>query len=179
MLRRVTAGTVVLVGVLALSVAVLACSGRAVRPPGFGELGVSLWLLVPLQLLGACGEELGWRVFLQRHLQTRWPMTVAALVVGTLWAGWHVEYYRFGPVFFSAFWLSCVALSVVLAQLVRGTGRGALLIAGSFHCLLNLGALSVFDFSGGDLHHMLVLAASTIAVTAVVVVLAHARNRHR
>ncbi len=171
-LRGVACGAVALAGVFALSVAVLACTGRAVRPPGLGQLGVSLWLLVPLQLLGACGEELGWRVFLQRHLQARWSMTVAALVVGTLWAGWHVDYYRFGPLFLGAFWSACMALSVILAQLVRGTGRGALLIAGTFHCMLNLGTLMVFDLSGGELQHMLVLAGTTTVAAVVLAVLA-------
>ncbi|MEO6880586.1 MAG: CPBP family intramembrane glutamic endopeptidase [Mycobacteriaceae bacterium] len=160
-LRRVGCGAAVLAAVLALSVVVLAGTGRAVGPPGLGQLGVSLWFFVPLQLLGVCGEELGWRVFLQQHLQTRWPMTAAALAVGTVWAGWHVEYYRFGPLFFGAFWLACVALSVILAHLVHRTGRGALLIAGAFHCLLNLGTLVVLDFSGGELPHMLVLAGTT------------------
>lgn len=174
-LRRVAMGAVVLVGVLTLSVAIVACSGPAMSPPALGQLGASPWLLAPLQLLGACGEELGWRVFLQRHLQTRWPTTVAALGVGTLWAGWHVECYRFGPVFFTSCWLSCVALSVIFAQLVRGTGRGALVIAGSFHCMLNLGTLLVFDFSRGNLHHMLVLVASTTVAAVVLAVLAPVR----
>lgn len=178
-LRRIAAGVGILVVVLGMSAAVLTLIGRPVHLMAPGRLSVSLWLLAPLQFVGACGEELGWRAFLQRHLQTRWSMTVAALVVGTLWATWHVEYYGFGPVFFGAFWLSCLSMSLMMAQLVRGSGQGVLLIAGTFHWLLNLGTLMVLDVSGGDLLSMLVLAGTMTAAAAVVPTAARVRTMRR
>ena len=46
-------------------------------------------LLGPI-IAGSLGEELGWRGFAQRRLQSRWGMLTAALVVGTLWSCWHL-----------------------------------------------------------------------------------------
>lgn len=170
-LPRITMGAAVLVMVFGACVGLLALIGQPVHLPGPEQLGTSLWLLAPLQFVDACGEELGWRAFLHEHLHTRWSSTSAALVVGTLWATWHVDYFRFGLVFFGTFWLSCLAISVVLAQLVRGSGRGALLIAGTFHWLINLGTSMVMDFSAGELPQMLVLAgalmAAAVGLTAI------------
>lgn len=51
-------------------------------------------LLVPmfllLTLLAGVGEEVGWRGFAQLRLQERWHPLPAALLVGALWAGWHL-----------------------------------------------------------------------------------------
>lgn len=173
-LRRMGCAVGALVILLGLGAAALAVAGQPVHLHSPGPIGTTLWLLVPLQFLGACGEELGWRGFLQPHLETRWSMTVSALVVGTLWAAWHIEYFASGPVFFGAFWLSCLATSVIMAQLVQGTGGGALLIAATFHCLLNLGTSMVLDISGDDLPTMLALAGSA---TTVAIAMTAARNR--
>ncbi len=173
-LRRMGCAVGTLATLLGVGAAALAVAGQPVPLQSASPIGTALWLVVLLQFVGACGEELGWRSFLQLHLEARWSMTVSALVVGTLWATWHVDYFASGPVFFAAFWLSCLAMSVIMAQLLRGAGRGALLIAATFHCSLNLGTSMVLDISGDDLPTMLALAASATIVAAAVAV---ARNR--
>lgn len=50
--------------------------------------------LFPLMVIGGGLEELGWRGVAQPALQRRWPLLGACLVVGTLWALWHL------PLFF-------------------------------------------------------------------------------
>ncbi|GAA1661196.1 hypothetical protein GCM10009765_08290 [Fodinicola feengrottensis] len=165
-LVRAGVGAGIVVALFGVCAAALALAGQ----PLHLAIPEQFWLIAPLQLIGACGEELGWRTFLQRHLQTRFSMIVSAVIVGVLWSTWHIQYYAFGPAFFLSFVTMSVAVSLIMAVLVRGTSRrGSLLVAGVFHWLLNLGILILLNFEQGGLRNMLILAASSVVIAAVVV----------
>lgn len=169
-LARCAVGAGVLGAMFALCLGALRLMGRPVHLTGPGSFAHPFWLIAVLQLIGACGEELGWRVFLQPHLESRRSGPVAALVVGVLWGTWHVQYYAFGAAFVAAFLVMTVAISVIMSDLVRGVGAGggALLVAGSFHWLMNLGTLTLLDCEQGSLVNMVILAGgSTAAATAL------------
>ncbi|MFB7666034.1 CPBP family intramembrane glutamic endopeptidase [Kitasatospora sp. NPDC056138] len=167
-LIRCAAGAGLVAAVLALCLGALVAAGRPVHLTGPGSLAGPFWLLAVLQWVGACGEELGWRAFLQRHLETRFATPVSAVAVGVLWGTWHVQYYRFGLAFVAAFLVMTVAISLLMSVLVKGAGAGALLVAGTFHWLLNLGILLLLDFEQGDLVTMAALAACSAVVAASV-----------
>ncbi|MFF7637300.1 CPBP family intramembrane glutamic endopeptidase [Kitasatospora sp. NPDC008050] len=161
-LARVGVGAGLLGAVFALCLGALPLAGRPVHLAGPGSFAHPFWLIAALQLLGACGEELGWRVFLQRHLETRLPRVLSAAVVGVLWGTWHVQYYAFGLAFVTAFLVMTVAVSVVMGELIGGAGAGALLVAGAFHWLLNLGTLTLLDCEQGSLVNMVILAGGSV-----------------
>ena len=46
--------------------------------------------LLPLILIGPLSEELGWRGYAQTRLQMRWNPLVSGVVVGMVWAIWHL-----------------------------------------------------------------------------------------
>src|SRR5688500_12130455 len=50
-----------------------------------------------LLLAGALGEETGWRGFALPHMQTRLGPLAASLVLGLLWAFWHVPLWWLNP----------------------------------------------------------------------------------
>jgi membrane protease YdiL (CAAX protease family) len=50
---------------------------------------VFLFTLI-IGLLSATGEEIGWRGFAFPRLQARSNLVVASLIIGTLWACWHI-----------------------------------------------------------------------------------------
>lgn len=94
-------------------------------------------LLATLQLLGALGEEVGWRGFLQPALETPFGRLGAAVIVGLVWSVWHVDRLT-DPVIFAGFALTSVALSVALAYLTGGARWQRALIAGLVHAVVNL-----------------------------------------
>ena len=82
-------------------------------------------------------EELGWRGVALPLLQRRFTPLVAALVVGFVWALWHVPAFLFGGTVqsswsFVPFFVGVIALSVIITPMFNAT-RGSILMAALFH----------------------------------------------
>ena len=45
---------------------------------------------LPLLILGPLSEEIGWRGYALERLQTRWNALTSSLIVGVVWALWHL-----------------------------------------------------------------------------------------
>ena len=144
-------------------------------PVIFGEpFPIFLLLFVILSLTDGLGEEAGWRGFaLPRMLQGR-NATLASLLLGVLWAGWHL------PLFFtdgsaldgSAIWVVMARLpaTAIIFTWVFTHTRGSAIAAIMLHASLNL--FAVAPASGAatlvpDIIHL--IAHWLIAVTLVVV----------
>jgi membrane protease YdiL (CAAX protease family) len=100
--------------------------------------GISLLIFLGGTLLGAFGEELGWRGYLQRIVEGKLNVLIASLLVGVLWGLWHVMNYQFGPIYLLFFVLFACACSVIMAWLLKGTDYNVV-IAGLFHFVVNVG----------------------------------------
>jgi uncharacterized protein len=94
-------------------------------------------LLVSLFLRGAMGEELGLRGFALPHLQKKLTPFRASIVIGALWAAWHI------PVLIGrdivsmvAFIILAFALSFVFTLMYNGSG-GSLIPGLIFHATQN------------------------------------------
>jgi membrane protease YdiL (CAAX protease family) len=166
---RIGAGAGILAAIFAGCIGVLAAAGQPLHLTSPGSLSHPFWLIAAAQLVGACGEELGWRSFLQQHLQRRYSTVGSAVIVGVMWGTWHVEYFGYGLPFVAAFVTMAVAVSVIMGVLVRNTGAGSLAVAGVFHWLLNLGILLLLNFENGSLRDMTVLAAVSVVAAVVTV----------
>lgn len=105
---------------------------------------LQLSALSPLTLLLfvlVIGEELGWRGFALPRLQARYGALGASLILGLLWAAWHLpnqlipglEYYGFGFLAFAAY---VVPMTVLFTWLATHT-RGSVLLAWLFHGAIN------------------------------------------
>lgn len=92
------------------------------------------------------GEEIGWRGFLLPYLLQRYSPLTSSLMVGLVWAIWHLpnfllpKYPHYGLPF-SAFMLMTLAFSVLFTWLCLNTA-GSLAIAVIFHAALNLFSLA-------------------------------------
>jgi membrane protease YdiL (CAAX protease family) len=97
----------------------------------------SLPLVILWAPLGALGEELGWRGYLHKKLDTRMRGLFSSLLVGILWMPIHAHFFSKGLIFIFFLALAIVSYSVVIYALVQDTGFSVLL-ATLFHLSINL-----------------------------------------
>jgi membrane protease YdiL (CAAX protease family) len=133
-----------------LTVALCAAAGIAIPVTALSTVGPPVAALLVAQFIGACGEELGWRCFLQPTLGTRACPVTTGVVVGLIWGLWHVQVIALGPWYLLAFLAATVGMSIVLALLLHSRGAPDLLVAGTFHFLINIGLLVVLDEESGN-----------------------------
>ncbi len=98
----------------------------------------ALPLVLGGMLLGAFGEELGWRAYAQRLVHDRKTSILAVLTIGLLWGLWHIGNYQNGALYVAYFLLFGVGASGVMTHLLGGT-RYNLVLAALFHVVLNCG----------------------------------------
>ncbi|MFF4954638.1 CPBP family intramembrane glutamic endopeptidase [Streptomyces chattanoogensis] len=150
--------------IIALSVgayAALTGDARFTRP------GAPFVVIAAAQLIGACGEEIGWRCFLQPLLRTRLGPLAASVAVGVVWGAWHVQVFAGHPVYAGAFMTAAVSMSVVMGWALEGRRASRLLLAGGFHALINLGMLLFMDEESGAVLPMVLFGASCLAAAAL------------
>lgn len=140
------------IGFLGMAVLLAAAQGLLPAAADFGlysglpPLSFPVVLVLAL-LFNGFGEETGWRGFALGPAQRRFGAVKGALVLGLIWAGWHlpafwfVEGYRSmsAPVLLGGFGLGICAGSVVLARVANRTA-GSILAASLWHLTYNLGS---------------------------------------
>jgi len=99
---------------------------------------ISFMIMLAGILLGAFGEELGWRGYAQNLLERNLNGLIAFLLVGVLWGVWHVGNFQYGPIYMLFFVSSTVGYSAVMAWLLQGTNYNVVL-ATLFHFGVNVG----------------------------------------
>jgi len=128
--------------------------------------GFPLLILFGGIILGAFGEELGWRGYLQRVVEGKVNVLIAALLVGILWGLWHVGNYQYGLLYLLFFVLSTIAYSIIMVWLLQGTDNN-LVVAWLFHFAVNAG----FYLLRGALADFRLMVLNGIAWTVVAVVI--------
>ncbi|MFE1171038.1 CPBP family intramembrane glutamic endopeptidase [Streptomyces sp. NPDC058773] len=129
--------------------------------------GAPFLLIAVAQLIGACGEEIGWRCFLQPLLRTRFGPLAASAAVGVVWGVWHVQVFAQHPVYAGAFMVAAVSMSVVMGWALEGVRAAGLPLAAGFHALINLGMLLFMDEESGAVLPMVLFGASCLAAAGL------------
>jgi membrane protease YdiL (CAAX protease family) len=140
--------------ILLLAVAVGANTALGAPPPTAAQL--ASWRGLPetfvfIVLFIALGEEPGWRGFLLPRLEQRFGPLRASLVLGAVWALWHLPLLgnEFAPAHVVPFLVSVFAGSVVLTRLYDGSG-GSVLLPMLMHATINtLGSSYALTFVDG------------------------------
>jgi len=112
-------------------------------------------VMITGMLIGAFGEEIGWRSFLQPIFEKKNTVLVASIFVGIIWGLWHIGHYKNGLLFMTGFLLFTISASIIIAWLLRGTGFN-LIISAMFHLSINVGFLIFFHNSSTDSKFMLI-----------------------
>jgi uncharacterized protein len=115
-----------------------------------GELApaAALWLPAVMLLaffLAALGEELGWTGFLLERLERRLGETAAGLLIGAIWAAWHLVPFLQAdrPLDWIAWQCAkSVAERVIMVRLYFGAGRSVFAVA-LFHAFSNVAAFAL------------------------------------
>lgn len=123
------------------------------------------------------GEEIGWRGFALPRLKTRFNSLTASLILGGLWATWHLpnsfipglEYYLTA---FPLFLVYVVSMTVLFTWLSNHT-RGSVWIAWLFHAAINVAGGFLFI---GDNERQMWLGTIVFAASALIVVLVFRSN---
>lgn len=112
------------------------------RLGGTFDLGLfvaQLSSFLPLIVIGPLSEELGWRGYAQTRLETRWSPLTSGMVVGVVWALWHLPLFLMPgtsqhelKIPYIGFFFGVTAMSVLFAWLQNHTG-GSLWMAVFFH----------------------------------------------
>jgi len=110
------------------------------------RFGPEPWLFMVAAILIStwvqAGEELGWRGYAMPRLSARFGLGAASVIVGILWASWHLPLF-FNPAggdtygqSFPLYLSQVTAVSVAMAWLYWRTG-GSLLLVMLFHAAVN------------------------------------------
>ncbi len=115
------------------------------------------------------GEETGWRGFALPELQKRLSPVVASLVLGAIWAAWHIPLFgvEFAPAVVPWFVLSVLA-GALMATWLFNAAHGSLLPLLLFHAMVNtVGAGFVFPmFKDADVIRLWWIYAGLWALAA-------------
>ncbi|MFE3053479.1 CPBP family intramembrane glutamic endopeptidase [Nocardia sp. NPDC059239] len=130
--------------------------------------GVPFAVFVLLQLVGAAGEEAGWRGFLQPVLESRYARPVAIGITGVVWAVWHVQAFAAGPAVAAAFLAAVLGFACVLGFLAVGSYPQRVLIGTVGHWLINVALYLVMGDDTLGLPQLYYYAAAALIVGAAV-----------
>jgi uncharacterized protein len=103
-----------------------------VRPTGLFHQWWLFYTFLFILFQGPLAEELGWRGFLLLHLMDRYSPLGASVIVGLVWAAWHINLFFSPPASLALFVASTVALSILMTVLFLHT-RGSVLLAIVMH----------------------------------------------
>lgn len=90
--------------------------------------------------IGAFGEEIGWSGYVIEPLQNKYGVFAASLIVGFIWALWHiVPYYQSHQTAEWIFWqcIGTVFLRIIMVWIFNNTGKSVFAMI-LFHTMINI-----------------------------------------
>ena len=122
-------------------------------------------------VIGAIGEEIGWRGFLQPSLDKKYPKIISCIIVGIIWGTWHIPYFFYGPIYIISFIIFTISYSVVIVLLLKNTQYN-IVLSSVFHISLNMGAWIFFNINTEN-HNLTISIVNSIIwlISAGIIVL--------
>jgi uncharacterized protein len=156
-------------GVMALSFGLMRLIGVPLPAPQF-TVFAALALFFAF-LIAALGEELGWSGYVIDPMQDRWGALHAAVLLGLVWAAWHIvpllQIHR-SPTWIAWWCLETVAKRVLMVWLYNNAGKSVFATA-LFHAMGNVSWL-LFPIYGSTYDPRVSGMITTFAAVLVTVV---------
>lgn len=124
-----------------------------------GTLLLDVWMFL-------LSEEPAWRGFALPRLEQRMPPLAASIVLGAVWAAWHLPLFFIDGSFQSAvpfvgFALSTIATAVTIGWIFH-RARGSVLVAAVFHAVTDVTIASTGVMTSGAVHFWVFVAAQLL-----------------
>lgn len=115
--------------------------------PGI-TIPILLFNLLYTFLSGPVSEEAGWRGFALPRLQSRFNALVSSLILGIIWACWHLPLYLIEPrIAFYIFVPLVLVISILMTWIYNNTG-GSLLLTIMMHFSFNFDMAFIVGYLG-------------------------------
>lgn len=134
------------------------------------DLSETIWTILIGHLLMAFFIEFGFRLYLFNLVESKMPHFFANVFVSFLYLIWDINT-AFGMPYTMYSAIYVFAFSMIIGELIRGTGGRAIYIVTIFHATMTFARVFFFSEELGDVFSMKVLAYSTAGVAVVVVTL--------
>lgn len=123
--------------------------------------------------IGAIPEEVGWTGYATEPLQQRYGVLVAGLLIGTVWAAWHVVPWWLGQGH-ALSWVAGQSLATIIMRVIMvwiyTSGGRSVFSALLFHATINT-TYSLFP-NGGSHYNPLVLSGALLFLAIIVTAIA-------
>ena len=123
-----------------------------------------IWIII-----GAVGEEIGWRCYLQPLLDRKYPIIISSVIVGLIWGLWHINHFINGSIFVFEFLLFTISYSIIIMLLLKNT-EYSIFISSMFHASLNISFKIFLENSYGNIG-LYLIRACIWAIIAIIIVL--------
>jgi len=134
---------------------------------------IVVFFVMVLLFQGPLQEEFGWRGYALGRLQARFNALNSSIILGFMWAAWHLPYYLIGTevIYLYGFLpslFSTILITILFTWLYNNTG-GSILATLIFHTMLNYSAqvFPALATQQGGLFFLIFLIATAIAVVAI------------
>ncbi len=130
---------------------------------------LSAFIFFFIFLIGAIGEEVGWSGYATDPMQNKWGALNASLILGSVWAIWHIiPYSQAGqsPLWIAGQCAGTVFLRVIMVWIYNNTGKSVFATI-LFHTMINV---SMFLFPNYGSHYNPVIGAMLLIVTSATLV---------
>lgn len=151
----------------------------------FGEEATLPAFILPFFLVDFLtnGEEMGWRGYVLPRLQAKHSALVSSLILGLLWAFWHLPKYL-APENSSSFLLGSAKIlaEAVLYTWLYNNSKGSLLMTSLMHSLGNTAGVFLplaGTISGANTGTLVIVVALEVVAAIVMTVAAGAKNLSR
>jgi len=142
-------------------------TGATLPEPNTSILSAFIFFFV--FFIGAIGEEVGWSGYSIEPLQNRYGALKASVIVGFVWAIWHIIPYSQAhqtPAWIIWQCISTIFLRVIMVWIFNHTGKSVFAMV-LFHTTINI---SPFLISGNGSHYDPFILAVLLLLTVLIVV---------